>query len=136
MIDVWMLKHSCLAGINLTWSLLYNFYIHCWILFGNIFLRIFAYGGSMGKASACMWENWVWSLGQEVPLEKEMASHTSTLAWKIPWTEEPGKLQSMGCKESYTTEQFHFFIQVMGFSFLFSFFSVFCIRVMLLLQNS
>ena len=48
-----MLKHSCLAGINLTWSLLYNFYIHCWILFGNIFLRIFAYGGSMGKASAC-----------------------------------------------------------------------------------
>ena len=36
------------------------------------------------------------SVGQEVPLEKEMATHSSTLAWKIPWTEEPGRLQSMG----------------------------------------
>ena len=36
------------------------------------------------------------ALGQEVPLEKEMATHSSTLAWKIPWTEEPGRLQSMG----------------------------------------
>ena len=38
----------------------------------------------------------VWSLGREVPLEKEMATHSSILAWKIPWTEEPGRLQSMG----------------------------------------
>ena len=38
------------------------------------------------------------SLGQEDPLEKEMATHSSTLAWKIPWTEEPGRLQSMGSK--------------------------------------
>ena len=37
-----------------------------------------------------------WSLGQEVPLEKEMATHRSILAWEIPWTEEPGGLQSMG----------------------------------------
>ena len=36
------------------------------------------------------------SLGQEDPLEKEVAAHSSTLAWKIPWTEEPGRLQSMG----------------------------------------
>ena len=36
------------------------------------------------------------SLGWEYPLEKEMATHSSTLAWKIPWTEEPGRLQSMG----------------------------------------
>ena len=41
-------------------------------------------------------ETWVRSLGQEEPLEKEMATHSSTLAWKIPWTEEPGRLQSMG----------------------------------------
>ena len=41
-------------------------------------------------------------LGWEGPLEKEMASHSSTLAWKIPWTEEPGKLQSMGLQEEYT----------------------------------
>ena len=41
-------------------------------------------------------ETWVWSLGWEDPLEKEMATHSSTLAWKIPRTEEPGRLQSMG----------------------------------------
>ena len=41
----------------------------------------------------------VWSLGQEDPLEKEMATHSSILAWRIPWTEEPGRLQSMGLQE-------------------------------------
>ena len=41
-------------------------------------------------------ETWVQSLGREDPLEKEMATQSSTLAWKIPWTEEPTKLQSMG----------------------------------------
>ena len=43
-----------------------------------------------------MRETWVWSLGQEDPLEKEMATHSSILAWRIPWTEEPGGLQSTG----------------------------------------
>ena len=43
-----------------------------------------------------MQEIWVWLLGREDPLEKEMATHSSILAWKIPWTEEPGRLQSMG----------------------------------------
>ena len=43
-----------------------------------------------------MWETWVQSRGREDPLEKAMATHSSTLAWKIPWTEEPGRLQSMG----------------------------------------
>ena len=42
-----------------------------------------------------MWETRVQSLGWEEALEKEMATHSSTLAWKIPWTEEPGRLQSM-----------------------------------------
>ena len=41
-------------------------------------------------------ETWVQFLGWEDPQEKEMATHSSTLAWKIPWTEEPGRLQSMG----------------------------------------
>ena len=41
-------------------------------------------------------ETWVPSLGREDPLEKEMAIHSSTIAWKIPWTEEPGRLQSIG----------------------------------------
>ena len=48
------------------------------------------------KRLSTMWETWVRSLGQEDPLEKEMAIHSSTLAWKIPGTEEPGRLQSMG----------------------------------------
>ena len=41
-------------------------------------------------------ETWIRALGQEDPLEKEMATHSSTLTWKIPWTKEPGRLQSMG----------------------------------------
>ena len=41
---------------------------------------------------------WVRSLSQEDPLEEEMATHSSILAWEIPWTEEPGGLQSMGCR--------------------------------------
>ena len=61
-------------------------------------------GGANGKESACQcrrlkrhgFETRVQSLGQEDPLEEEMATHFSILAWKIPWTEEPGGLQSMG----------------------------------------
>ena len=48
------------------------------------------------KRLPLMRETWVRSLGWEDPLEKEMATHSSTLAWRIPWTEEPGGLQSMG----------------------------------------
>ena len=43
-----------------------------------------------------MWETWVRSLGWEDPLEKEMVTHSSILAWKISWTEKPGRLQSTG----------------------------------------
>ena len=49
-------------------------------------------------------ETWVRSPGQEDPLEKEMATHFSILAWRIPWTEEPGGLQSMGSQESDMTQ--------------------------------
>ena len=49
----------------------------------------------MVNSLPAMWETQVQSLGQEDPLEKEMATHSSILAWKIPWTEEPGRLQSM-----------------------------------------
>ena len=48
-------------------------------------------------------ETWVRSLGQEDPLEKEMVTHSSTLAWEIPWIEEPGGLQSTGSQESDMT---------------------------------
>jgi len=50
------------------------------------------------KCLPAMWETWVRSLGWEDPLEKEMATHSSTLAWRISWREEPGRLQSMGSK--------------------------------------
>ena len=49
-----------------------------------------------------MQETQIWSLGQEDPLEEEMASHSNILAWKILWTEEPGGLQSMGSQKSQT----------------------------------
>ena len=49
-------------------------------------------GGSENKESSCNEGD----LGQEDPLEKEMATHSSMLAWRIPWTEEPGRVQSMG----------------------------------------
>ena len=72
----------------------------------------------MVKRLPTMQETWVRFLGGEDPLEKEMATYSSTLAWKIPWTEEPGGLQSMGSqrvgyspwgrKESDTTERIPF----------------------------
>ena len=48
------------------------------------------------KNPPTMWETWIRSLGWEDPLEKEMAAHPGTLAWKIAWTVEPGRLQSVG----------------------------------------
>ena len=48
-------------------------------------------------------ETWIRSLGQEDPLEKEVATHSSTLAWKIPWMEEPGGLQSMGSQRYFSS---------------------------------
>ena len=65
----------------------------------------------MVKRLPAMRESWVWSLGQEDPLGKEMASHSSTLAWKIPWTEETGRLQSMWSqrvRHDWVTDTFTF----------------------------
>ena len=50
----------------------------------------------MVKNPLAMWETWIRSLGQGDPLEKEMATHSNILAWRIQWTEKPGRLQSMG----------------------------------------
>ena len=62
----------------------------------------------MVKNLPAMWETRVQPLGREDPLEKEMATYSGTLAWKIPWTEEPDGRQSMGRKESDTIERLHF----------------------------
>ena len=53
-------------------------------------------GGSMVKNLLAMQETWIQSMGREDPLEEDMATHSIILAWRIPWTEEPGGLQSMG----------------------------------------
>ena len=53
-------------------------------------------GGSAVKSLPAKQETWVQSLGWEDPLVKEMEAHSSIIAWEIPWTEDPGKLQSMG----------------------------------------
>ena len=63
-----------------------------------------------------MWETWVWSLGQEDPLENGMATHSSVLAWRIPWTEEPGGLQSMGLqrvRNNWATNTFIFTLRTL-----------------------
>ena len=64
-------------------------------------------GGAGGKKSLPMQEmqeSWVQSLGQEDPLEKEMATYSSILVWEIPWTEEPGNYSPRGHKELDLTE--------------------------------
>ena len=55
------------------------------------------------KNLSAVQETWVQSLGWEDPLEKEMATHSSILAWRIPWAEEPSRLQSIGSQEMDTT---------------------------------
>ena len=62
----------------------------------------------MVKRLPTVQETQVRSLGREDPLQKEMATHSSTLAWKIPWMEEPVGYSSWGLKESDMTEQLHF----------------------------
>ena len=61
-----------------------------------LFLLVTPLVAEMVKHLPTVWETWVRSLGQGDHLEKEMATHSSTLAWKIPWMEEPGGLQPMG----------------------------------------
>ena len=67
-------------------------FLHIWIVF--MFFRASLVSQRV-KHLPTMWETRVRSLGQEDPLEEEMETHSSTLAWKIPWTEKPGRLQSM-----------------------------------------
>ena len=63
------------------------------------------------KRLPASWETWVQSLGREDPLEKEVATHSSILSWRIPWTESLVGYSPWGCKESDTTERLHFHFQ-------------------------
>ena len=68
----------------------------------------------MVKNPPAMWETWVRSLGWKDPLEEGMANYSSILAWRIPWTEEPGRLQYWGGKELDMTEYLsaHYFLSI------------------------
>ena len=81
------ITHQGKKGKNYTWNLgyCYSFRKEDWLP-----------RWLSGKESACDAGDWVWSLGQENRLEKEMATYSSILAWRIPWTQELGGLQSMG----------------------------------------
>ena len=89
---------SALNRASLFLGLLYHKNDHSLHLFFSVGFRVL--GASLVaqrlKRLPAMKETWVRSLGQEDPLEKEMATHSSILAWRIPWTEEPGGLQSSG----------------------------------------
>ena len=76
--------YSCILAMN-TWTMELKIQHHLTSLVAQTVKRL-----------STMWETWVRSLGWEDPLEKEMAVHSRTIAWKIPWTEEPGRLESMG----------------------------------------
>ena len=79
---------------SLLWAyfFLYKFHFKFSILFFNMTSLV----AQMVKRLSTIRETWVQSLGREDPLEKKMAIYSSTIAWKIPWTEEPGRLRSMG----------------------------------------
>ena len=83
-IDLARWKHNVFYEVAL--KVLYHHYAESWA----------SLVAQMVKRLSAMQETRVRSLGWEYPLEKEMAAHSSILAWKIPWTEEPGRLQSMG----------------------------------------
>ena len=69
---------------------------------GISYPRQYSWASLVAQSPPAMQETWVRSLGWEDPLEKEIATHSSILAWRIPWTEEPGGLQSMGVTKSGT----------------------------------
>ena len=73
-------------------------------MFLSVVYFIYSLVAQLVKNLSAIQETWVRSLGQERPLEKGMATHSSILDWRIPWTEEPGGLQSMGSQRVDTTE--------------------------------
>ena len=81
----------------------------------------------MVKRLPTMWETWVQSLGWEDPLEKEIATHSRILAWKIPWTEEPARLQSMASQRVRRLSDFTS-LTVEDFSWVLNYISTISIR--------
>ena len=90
-------RHSlghCPIPVSVDSIMLVSSYVWLYFIIGKTLHSVGFPGGS--KNLPAMWQTWVQSLGWEDPLEKEIATHFSILPWKIPWTEEPGRLPSMG----------------------------------------
>ena len=93
-----------------------------------VFVKFWDFSGGSDGKETCLWETQIQPLGQEDPLEKEKATHSSILAWEIPWTEEPGGLQSMGLqrvRHDWVTN-----------SFTFTFWMNFTSKLYIVLENS
>ena len=75
-------------------------YYHCYLCLCTALCFKTSLVAQTVKCLPTMWGTWVQSLGWEDLLEKKIASHSSILAWKIPWTEQPGRLQSMGSQRA------------------------------------
>ena len=95
---VFLGNHSSSLYLRLSWSA--AFHPSLWLHSNtgtNACIEAYSCQASkIVKNLPAMWKTQIWSLGQEDPLEKGMATHSSILAWRIPWTEEPGGQQSMG----------------------------------------
>ena len=83
------------------------------VFVGFLMFKMLWIVAQMVKNLLSMQETWVRSLGGEDPLEKGMATHSRILAWRIPWTEEPGGLQSMGTEKMWTRLSAHPFINLL-----------------------
>ena len=102
--------------------LIEDHYLNRSLIRDNLFFFFFLVA-QMVKNLPAMQETRRWTLGQEYPLEKGMATHSSVLAWRIPWTEEPGRVQSMGLQRvghDWATNTFTFFC-LNSFTFFFPF---------------
>ena len=90
--------HQCLSNKNKHRCVLFNSFVFIWENLENIGIqnKWASLIAQLVKNPPVIWETWVQSLGEEDPLEKEMKTHSSILACRIPWMEEPGRLQSTG----------------------------------------
>ena len=94
----WKVDKKWNTAIKAFWKSTISFSLAFSIIWASLMAQM------VKESLSAMQEMWVWSLNQEDPLEKGIATHSSILAWRIPLTEEPGGLQSRGHKESDTTE--------------------------------
>ena len=117
----WIQVSCIVSGFFTIWAtreaLIYlkgnKYFVLIWIIFFPFMFQISNIlgfpGGASGKEPTCQcrrcWEMQVPSLGWEDPLEEGMATHSTILAWKIPWTEKPGRLQSVGSQSQIQLEQ-------------------------------